>query len=539
MKIFKFVFLLLVWFRLLENQHFFCLKSEFGEWYNLLITNYNPMNSQITFSTIAFALCACTNTYAANKIDISPLLQEEKFDVHTKQINCNMPNGSRDLMMLRQVYNKETGVPVYKGNGVYAALSYTDVKGIYHSKEEVLATTSSEYTNDGWEVVVPCGGSQFDGYTSGTDKVVGDWCPSGYTTGGFDRIRKYLYFPNMPAYKKVNFKINWQCTELASFTLTETGTDFCPYPKTGMISKSRKIKAYTDGYSYALTDWVVTSNSCVTPPPPVPVVTTTQKVVEVSCDSFYKAPAGTYSGKVYQTGILTTSKNFLGIASSVFTVESQDISSCAQMFSDVIESKMVENCTDGQSGTITKAVYTAKDSSGKTTYPLGQSPVILLSNCATVAEIDKPQSANIVSAKSAVLSNMSFLLSQLSSNGSELAKAISEFDSSLASDPHTLNIVADTMNANTLNTVNVTKVVRAFKKASGNNAVNIKIGAISRNLIDYVGQNGLTVDKISKEKLILMNANESDGVVTVEYASFLNQMRPSYKQKFTVKLFDL
>jgi len=505
----------------------------------LLIINNNFMNTKITFSTIAFALCACANTYAANKIDISPLLQEEKFDVRNKQINCNMPNGSRDLMMLRQVYNKETGVPVYKGNGVYAALDYTDAKGVFHSKDEVLATTSSEYTNDGWEVVVACGGSQFDGYSSGTDKVVGDWCPSGYTTGGFDRIRTYLYYPNATAYKKVNFKINWQCTELASFTLTETGTDFCPYPQTGSISKSRQIKAYTDGYSYALTDWVVTSNKCTTPPPPVPVVTTTPKVVEVSCDSFYKAPAGTYSGKVYQTGILTTSMNFLGITSSVFTVESQDISSCSQMFSDVVENKTVESCPDGQSGTVTKAVYTAKDSLGNTTYPLGQSAIILLSNCATAADIEKPESVNVVSAKSAVLSNMSFKLSQLSSNGNELAKTIAGYDSSLASDAHTLNIVADTMSANVLNASNVTKVVRAFKQASGDNAVNIKVGFISRNLVDYVGQNGLTVDKISKEKLILLNASELDGVVTVEYSSYLNQMKPSDKQKFTVKLFDL
>ncbi|WP_147473271.1 hypothetical protein [Pseudomonas coronafaciens] len=497
------------------------------------------MNTKIALSTLLMALCTCSNIYAANKIDISPLLQEEKFDVHNKQISCNMPNGSNNLMMLRQVYNKETGVPVYKGNGVYAALAYTDAKGVYHSKDEVLATTSSEYTNDGWEVVVACGGSQFDGYSSGSDRVVGDWCPSGYTTGGFDRIRTYLYYPNATAYKKVNFKINWQCTELASFTATESGTDFCPYPQTGAISKTRQIKIYTDGYSYALTDWIVKSNTCTTPPPPVPVVTTTQKVVEVSCDSFYKAPAGTYSGKVYQSGILTTSKNFLGITSSVFTVESQDISSCAQMFSDVVENKTVENCPDGQTGTITKAVYTAKDSLGNTTYPLGQSAIILLSNCATAADIDNAETVNVVANKSAVLSNMSYKLSQLSSNGTELAAAISGFDSSLATESHTLNIVADTMNANILNASNVTKVVKAFKQASGNNAVNIKVGFISHNLVDYVGQNGLTVDKISKEKLILMNANESDGVVTVEYASYLNQMKPGEKQKFTVKLFDL
>ncbi|GFZ62148.1 hypothetical protein PSE10A_46590 [Pseudomonas amygdali pv. eriobotryae] len=497
------------------------------------------MNTKIAFSTLLITLCAASNVYAANKIDISPLLQEEKFDVHNKQINCNMPNGSRDLMMLRQVYNKETNVPVYKGNGVYAALAYTDSKGVYHSKEDVLATTSSEYQTDGWEVVVACGGSQFDGYSSGTDKVVGDWCPAGYTTGGFDRIRTYLYYPNATAYKKVNFKINWQCTELASFTGTQTGTDFCPYPQTGMISKSRQIKTYTDGYSYALTDWVVTSNSCVTPPPPVPVVTTTQKVVEVSCDSFYKAPAGTYSGKVFQTGTLTTSKNFLGITSSVFTVESQDVSSCAQMFSDVVENKTVENCPDGQTGTITKAIYTAKDSLGSTTYPLGQSAVVLLSNCATVADVENSEAVNVVASKSAVLSNMSFKLSQLSSNGSELAKTIAGYDSSLATDAHTLNIVADTMSANVLNASNVTKVVRAFKQASGENAVNIKVGFISRNLVDYVGQNGLTVDKISKEKLILLNASESGGVVSVEYASYLNQMKPGDKQKFTVKLFDM
>lgn len=442
-------------------------------------------------------------------------------------------------MMLRQVYNKETNVPVYKGSGVYAALAYKDSKGVYHSKEEVLATTSSEYQTDGWEVVVACGGSQFDGYSSGTDKVVGDWCPSGYTTGGFDRIRTYLYYPNATAYKKVNFKINWQCTELASFTGTQTATDFCPYPQTGAITKTRQVQFYTDGYSIAKTDWIVTSNTCVTPPPPVPVVTTTQKVVEVSCDSFYKAPAGTYSGKVYQTGTLTTSKNFLGITSSVFTVESQDVSSCAQMFSDVVENKTVENCPDGQTGTITKAVYTAKDSLGNTTYPLGQSAVVLLSNCATVADVENSEAVNVVASKSAVLSNMSFKLSQLSSNGSELAKTIAGYDSSLATDAHTLNIVADTMSANVLNASNVTKVVRAFKQASGENAVNIKVGFISRNLVDYVGQNGLTVDKISKEKLILLNASESGGVVSVEYASYLNQMKPGDKQKFTVKLFDL
>ncbi|RMT32573.1 hypothetical protein ALP51_03106 [Pseudomonas savastanoi] len=170
---------------------------------------------------------------------------------------------------------------------------------------------------------------------------------------------------------------------------------------------------------------------------------------------------------------------------------------------------------------------------------LGQSAIILLSNCATAADVENSEAVSVAPAKSAVLSNMSFKLSQLSSNGSELAKTIAGYDSSLATDAHTLNIVADSMSANVLNASNLTKVVRAFKQASGDNAVNIKVGFISRNLVDYVGQSGLTVDKISKEKLILLNASESDGVVTVEYASYLNQAKPSDKQKFTVKLFDL
>jgi hypothetical protein len=413
-------------------------------------------------------------------------------------------------------------VPINAGNGMY-------FDGTNHS-----AIAQKMNPDDGYTVIRACTNDAVAlatlPYKLEQTDIKTDVCPDG-GKGTVYKTRSYtLWIDGMKS--DFTIKLFKNCVALTSEIRTQIAEDSCPEGQIGRIDKTRTYSYFSDGTTKDFSDWVITGNSCVT----VPTETVTPYHYEVSCDSYYGAADGSYSGTVMKSGNNVT--NAAGV--TTFNLISNDTTSCVKTYSDEKEIITEEACPVGQTGTRIMSVVTAENGSG-TVYSNGSTPIEKSNTCVTPLDsgsVTNPESETQASVKSAVLSNMSFKLSQLSSNGAELANEINGFDASLATDAHTLNIVADSMTSNNLNAANVSKVVKAFKKASGDNTVNVKVGAVSKNLFDYVGQNGLTVDKISKEKLLLLSSKESDGVVTVEYASYLNKMKPGDKQSFNVRLYN-
>lgn len=369
-------------------------------------------------------------------------------------------------------------------------------------------------------------------FTIGSDSITGP-CPSGQS-GTMTVYRQFFKWVNkeIPSSNFIPTKYVNTCEALSSTVETQNAVDTCPEGQIGTIEKSRTYLAYSDGTSDNFSDWTISANSCVD----VPKETVTPYHFEETCDSYYGVAKGSYVGMVMKSGNNVTNSS----GETTFNLVSTDTSSCVKQFSDVKETISETACPDGQSGTIISAVYTAESGTG-TIYPYGQAPVVKSNTCVTPLDSGStanPEAATGTAPKSGVLSNMSFTVSQLSADGEALAAEISQFDSTKSEGTHTFNIVANSLNAKTLNASNVTKVIKAYKKASGDSNTFVKVGGLSQSIYDYIGQAGLTAQRISSEKLVLLSSKEESGLVTVKYASYLNPLKAGDVQSFTVKIYN-
>lgn len=492
------------------------------------------------------ALLFCINANAFTEEQLAPEKFHSQLGIYGG--GCVLPNAipsAIGTIQKRQVWElmpDGTKRYVLGGNGEYLS---TGANGY-----EIGQKSPSDYTADGWEVIGSCYSST-GSYRTKTGKVVStpvpyinvkrsdvliDTCPAGQE-GSIKRYRDFELWNGITDYHTTNYDITIvnTCKDLTFTTQTQNAQDSCPEGQIGTIEKTRTYDLYSDGTIKNESDWSVTSNSCVA----VPTETVTPYHFEVSCDSYYGAAKGSYTGTVMKSGNNVTN----AAGETTFNLISTDTTSCVKAFSDEKEIITEEACPAGQTGTRIMSVVTAENGSG-IVYPNGSTPIEKSNTCVTPLDsgsVNNPESETQASVKSAVLSNMSFTVSQLSSDSDSnlLVSQMNKFDSSKSDgSAHNFNIVANSLTSKSVNAANVTKVIKAYKAASGDSNVNVKVGGLSQSLYDYVGQGGLTAQKISSEKLVMLGAKEDSGVVTVSYASYLNQMKRGDVQTFTVKIYN-
>lgn len=540
------------------------------------------MNTKLTLSTLAIALCACANSYAETIIPKAsePFRQDyifseaQRFEQNLKvtyfySTRCGAYNTSvkSDFRMtLTRSWYKDNGVVKFTnaGNKKWAVdESYTwNGRKMYASQADIVNDTYDEdgqapeagTEGDGWELATACwntlptitntmlGPKSTPAVVppadtvSGTDSITGA-CGAG-ESGSKTVYRKFKHLTSGQKYPNFEFvatRYENNCVSLQPQILTQTAADSCPEGQIGRIDKSRTYSYFTDGTSKDFSDWTITGNSCVD----VPKETVTPNHFEVTCDSYYGSAKGSYTGMVMKSGNNVTN----AAGETTFNLISTDTTSCAKAFSDEKEVITEEACPAGQTGTRIMSVVTAENGSG-TVYPNGSTPIEKSNTCVTPLDsgsVNNPESETQDATKSAVLSNMSFTVSQLSSDSDSnlLVSQMSKFDASKSDgSAHNFNIVANSLTSKTVNAANVTKVIKAYKAASGETGVNVKVGGLSQSLYDYVGQGGLTADKISSDKLVLLSSKEDSGVVTVKYVSYKNPMKPSEPESLSVKIYN-
>ncbi|WP_153050266.1 hypothetical protein [Pseudomonas sp. MF4836] len=314
----------------------------------------------------------------------------------------------------------------------------------------------------------------------------------------------------------------------------DNSKSLCPSDKPlGVINTQQKYEVWTDGSIRNKSEWYETSNTCEAIKAQTVEVKPGSETV--SCDSYYGVQAGTYSGNVTKTGDnITIFDPASGTTNTTFQTKSEDTTSCMKEITATTKEIIEEDCPAGFSGKITSYLIKAEGANGSV-YPYGTTP-ILESNTCIASSTDTETPAEAAKQQNTVLSNLSFTTTSISK--SDLI--INELNKINTSNPerksYIMNINADDLSVSAFDKNKITNLVKTFKTKLGSQSANVKLVSVPNNLEKYIGQNGLTMDKIKNEKLAMTGSTIDGGTVTVKYLSLTNT-KPA-QSSFTVKVFD-
>lgn len=320
-------------------------------------------------------------------------------------------------------------------------------------------------------------------------------------------------------------------------TVSEYKNSPCPVEASlGSIKEGRTYKLWRNGSKTDYTNWVVTSNTCKLIPDTE--ITTKSGYEEVSCDVFFGAIPGSYTGTVIKYGQYVTSYNSkTKETNTFFTQTSADSTSCVLNNEKTVKQETINiNCPDGQSGTITKSRYYIINEKNEKTYPYGEEYIVNSNSCTgTDNPIELPSSTN--SSNTTLLSNFSITSSQIS-NGSYLnhLKKIKAAGWIPDNKHYILEIIVDDMSYDKYSQSKMTETLKSFKSTVGEIG-EYKIISVPNKLDLYKGYNGIS--DYSNKFLKNTKINDQNQVV-VEYFEMNNKDRDGGKEtkSFTVPLFN-
>ena len=311
-------------------------------------------------------------------------------------------------------------------------------------------------------------------------------------------------------------------------TKTESRTSACPSAQPiGSILESRTYEVWSDGSIKNYSAWVTSSSTCKAIP--TTQTTTTTSSQTVSCDAYYNAPVGTYSGTVIKYGNdVTTYSSVTMTTSTVFNPTGNiDTTGCNNTNGDV-EYKN-EACDAGQTGI--KVLYSYVTTvNGVKSY----SPWEVFSSTCQASDNSDANTPEAFKQEASLISNMSVTSSDLINNSSYnnfLSKIKSE--SWTAEENHTLNIVIDDASKNVYNPSKLTDSVNAFKNAVGANYTQVKIVSVPKDLSKYKGYEGLSDTTNKAFKSATVNSNN---VIVLEYLDFSKKDNNGLPKKQTVNI---
>jgi len=314
----------------------------------------------------------------------------------------------------------------------------------------------------------------------------------------------------------------------------DNSKSLCPTDKPlGVINIQQKYEVWTDGSIRNKSEWYETSNTCEAIKAQTVEVKPGSETV--SCDSYYGVQPGTYTGIVTKTGDnITIFDPASGTTNTTFQTKSEDTTSCVKEITATTKEIIEENCPAGFSGKITSYLIKAEGANGSV-YPYGTTP-ILESNTCIAASTDAEKTIEAAKQQDTVLSNLSFTTTSISKSDLIINELNKINTSSLESKGYIMNINADDLSANAFDKNKITNLVKTFKTKLGSQSSNVKLASVPNSLEKFIGQNGLTLDRIKNEKLTMTGSTIDGGTVTVKYLSLTNT-KP-VQSSFTVKVFD-
>ncbi|WP_288075503.1 hypothetical protein [Pseudomonas sp.] len=314
----------------------------------------------------------------------------------------------------------------------------------------------------------------------------------------------------------------------------DNSKSLCPADKPlGVINTQQKYEVWTDGSIRNKSEWYETSNTCEAIK--AQTVETRQGSETVSCDSYYGVQAGTYSGIVTKTGDnITIFDPASGTTNTTFQTKSEDTTSCVKEITATTKEIIEKDCPVGFSGKITSYLIKAESANGSV-YPYGTTPILESNTCVT-ASIDTETPEKSVKQRDTVLSNLSFTTTSISKSDLIINELNKINTSNLENKGYIMNINADDLSVNVFDKNKITNLVKTFKTKLGSQSAKVKLASVPNSLEKFIGQNGLTLDRIKNEKLSMTGAEIDGGTVTVKYLS-LTSTKP-VQSSFTVKVFE-
>ena len=285
-------------------------------------------------------------------------------------------------------------------------------------------------------------------------------------------------------------------------TTTEYRTVSCPEGQIGAIQQKRTYDVWTDGSTKNISGWSDTSNTCAV----VPTQDTEVKdgMEEVSCDSYYGAVAGSYTGSVYNYGEYVSSYNSASMkTNTAFNIKSVDATSCTATTSDLSIEYKAGICEPGETGSKNYYRYKAINSKSEVTYPYGDWE-ILDNTCAAQGTVDNatPVAPEKVTG---LLGNMHFTSSRLMTDDS-----FSTYLNNLAADGWTgkerykLTISIDNLSNGSYDAKKISSIISKFQSVVGAGNADVKI-VLPRTIDKLVGNGNITAKASASKSLVLKN----------------------------------
>lgn len=339
----------------------------------------------------------------------------------------------------------------------------------YDRLECPLATKKAEeYLNSGW-----------------SDNKVANWLEKYFAWGKSTVTRNCV--SSGPAYVS---------------TTTEYRSVSCPEGQTGAIQQKRTYDVWTDDSTKNISGWSDASNTCAV----VPTQDTEIKdgMEEVSCDSYYGAVTGSYTGSVYNYGEYVSSYNSGSMnTNAVFNIKSVDATSCTATISDLSIEYKAGICEPGETGSKNYYRYKAINSKSEVTYPYGDWE-ILDNTCAAQGAVENatPVAPEKVTG---LLGNMHFTSLRLMSDDS-----FSTYLNNLAADGwtgkerHKLTINIDDLSNGSYDAKKISSIISKFQSVVGAGNTDVKI-VLPRSIDKLVGNGNITAKASASKTLVLKN----------------------------------
>lgn len=387
------------------------------------------------------------------------------------------------------------------------------------------------------------------------------------------------------------------CAAIVVDSGTSTRTVNCPAPQTGLISQSKSYQKWSDGRIDYLTGWSVQANTCALPKfdvnenerkelcpegytgfksykwvlkhknvectaidtdgtdikytlstpyeeevlnvdsckliASVPQIESKPGSVFQTCDEYYGATKGTYTGQVVKYGnYVTAYSSESKSTSTVFNVTSLDVSACQTNSDKTINGETRNKAGPaGQTGNIVEMRYVATDNKGNKTYPYGEDFEIFSNNCVEPSAPEAPSTPELAAAPS-LIQNLS-LSTSMFSNAQRANEIVTMLNSQSinTSEIHNLNLIIDDLRPAKYNKSNISKVVKAFSDATGS-AGTVRI-QLPHSIDKFAGNAGLT--DISNKTITSVVLNQSNQI-ELTYITIDKTKKTEIPKKTTIKI---
>lgn len=387
------------------------------------------------------------------------------------------------------------------------------------------------------------------------------------------------------------------CAAIIIDSGTSTRTVNCPAPQTGLISQGKSYQKWSDGRIEYLTGWSVQSNTCALPKfdvnenerkelcpegytgfksykwvlkhknveytaidtdgteikytlstpyeeevlnidsckliASIPQIESKPGSIFETCDNYYGAVKGTYTGQVVKYGnYVTAYSSESKSTSTVFNVTSLDVSACQTNSDKTINGENRNKaCPAGQTGNIVEMRYVATDNKGNKTYPYGEDFQVFSNSC---VEPSAPEAATppAIASTPSLIQNLS-LSTSMFSNSQRANEVVTMLKAQTidSTETHNLDLIIDDLTPAKYNKANISKIVKSFSDATGSTGT-VRI-QLPRSIDKFAGNAGLT--DISNKTITSVVLNQSNQI-EVTYITIDKAKKTEVPKKSTVKI---